>query len=229
MNDIPDTDTGNNNSYANSKRFVEEIADVHYADEPRNKLNKGDELNLTGKDPAINEIMAGIGWDLKGFDSDPPDLDASIFLLNAQNKTRQDDDFIFYNALTGCDGAVQHLGDSRTGAGEGDDEMIKITLNVLPFDVVKIVFVLSIYNLDLNDHNFSMVKNAYFRLVNESTQSELFRYELDDELQDNEGLIIGEMERIGAEWHFKAVGETIEGGLSKIADDYGIIVHENML
>ncbi len=149
-----------NLGYASKARYVEEVAEIQYADEPRNKLESGNEINLSQKDPSINQLMVGVGWDLRGFDNDPPDLDASVFLLDKNNKTRVDSDFIFYNSLTGCDGAVKHTGDSRTGAGEGDDEIIMLELNALPFDVAKIVFVLSIYDLDLNDHNFSMVKNV---------------------------------------------------------------------
>ena len=103
-----------------------------------------------------------------------------------------------------------------------------LNLNELPFDISKISFVLSIYDMDFQGHDFSMVKNVYFRVVNNTNDNELFRYELDDELDKNEGLVIGNLERIGAEWIFNAVGETVEGGLGKIADDYGMIILENM-
>jgi tellurium resistance protein TerD len=172
----------------------------------------------------MREIMIGVGWDLKKFDSKPLDLDASVFLLNTHDKTREDEDFVFYNNMAGCDGAVKHMGDSRTGAGDGDDEIIKIDLLALPFDVAKICFVLSIYDMEMDDHNFSMVKNVYFRIVNQNTEHELFRYELDEELSGNEGLIIGYLERIGTEWVFHAVGDTVKGGLGRIATDYGINV-----
>lgn len=193
-------------------------------EEQHNRLEKGDQLNITQKDPTIDEIMIGVGWDLKAFESHPLDLDASLFLLDKNDKTREDSDFVFYNNLTGCDGAVKHMGDSRTGAGEGDDEMILVALKALPFDIAKIQFVLSIYNMDYLDHDFSMVKNVYFRIVNRATGHELFRYELDEELDDHEGLIIGELERVGPEWIFHAKGETVKGGLGKIAQDNAIVV-----
>lgn len=208
--------------------YLDEMPEIASLNEPDNKIKKGEEVNLTLKDPTMNEIMIGVGWDLKKFDSKPLDLDASIFLLDINNKTRVDEDFIFYNNMLGSDGAVKHMGDSRTGAGDGDDEMMMINLNALPFDISKISFVLSVYDMDNEGHDFSMVKNVYFRIVNRDREHEIFRYELDDELTGNEGLIIGEIERVGAEWIFNAIGETIEGGLGKIADDYGIIVLENM-
>ncbi len=204
------------------------LPDIAHPDEPRNKVKRGEQVNLTDKDPTIKDIMIGVGWDLKAFDKDPLDLDASVFLLDRHDKTRVDEDFIFYNSLQGCDGAVKHMGDSRTGAGDGDDEIMHIDLLGLPFDVSKISFVLSIYDEELKDHDFSMVKNVYFRIVNQNTEHELFRYELDEELTGTEGLIIGEIERVGTEWIFTAIGDTVEGGLNTIAENYGIVVAENV-
>ncbi len=203
---------------------LEILPDVARNDEPENRISRGEEINITEKDPTMKEIQIGVGWDLKAFESHPLDLDASLFLLDKNGDTREDADFVFYNNLEGCDGAVKHLGDSRTGAGEGDDEMIMINLEALPFEIVKIQFVLSIYNMDYADHDFSMVKNVYFRIVNTRTENELFRYELDEELTEHEGLIIGELERVGPEWVFKAVGETVKGGLGKLAQDHAIMV-----
>lgn len=198
------------------------------ADEPINRVKRGDELNITHKDPTIRNIKIGVGWDIKAFDTNPLDLDASVFLLDKNDLTRVDEDFIFYNSMMGADGAVKHQGDNRTGAGDGDDEIINIELNTLPYDVVKIVFVLSIYDEDYQDHNFSMVKNVFFRISNQEVDTELFRYELDEELSaGHEGLIIGQLERIGMEWVFTAVGETVEGGLFTIAKNYGIVVAED--
>ncbi len=206
------------------EEILEYLPDVAKLDEPKNRIARGQKINLTQKDPTMKEIQIGVGWDLKAFESHPLDLDASLFLLNKNNETREDSDFIFYNNLTGCDGAVKHLGDSRTGAGEGDDESILINLEALPFDIVRIQFVLSIYNMDYLDHDFSMVKNVYFRIVNSRIETEIFRYELDEELTDHEGLIIGELDRVGAEWIFKAIGETVKGGLGKIAQERAIMV-----
>lgn len=196
-----------------------------YANVEFGHVKQGDEVDLMKKDPTLKNLMAGIGWDLKTFDREPPDLDASLFLLNKKDRTREDSDFVFYNNLTGCEGAVKHNGDSRTGAGEGDDETILIDLPALPFDIAKIVFTLSIYDLDMNDDNFTHVKNVYFRLVNKETDQELVRYELSAELETGcTGLIIAELERMGPNWIFRAVGDTVKGGLGRIASNYGIMI-----
>ena len=198
------------------------------AEDSINRVKRGDEVNLTLKDPTIRNINVGVGWDLKAFDTHPLDLDASMFLLDMNALTREDEDFIFYNSMMGANGAAKHMGDNRTGAGDGDDEVMTLELNTLPYDVSKISFVLSIYDETFQNHNFSMVKNVFFRISNVETGHELFRFELDEELNsDHEGLIIGQLERIGTEWIFTAVGETVKGGLYTIAKNYGIVIAED--
>lgn len=197
-----------------------------------NKLKPGDELNVTKKDPTIKTVVAGMGWDFRSFDADPPDLDVCVFLLDKNGQTRVDEDFIFYNNKMGGDGSVRHLGDSRTGAGAGDDEQVELNLATLPFEIVKVVFVLSLYNLDvgMENLNFSMVRNVFFRLFNQETGHELFRLQVDESTIGNEstGIIFGELERVGNEWLFMAHVEPIKGGLAKYAADCGILVMQNV-
>ena len=195
---------------------------------PMVRVKKGEEINITRLDPTIREITMAVGWDLKAFEGDPIDVDASIFLLDKNDRTRQDEDFVFYNNLVGRDGAVKHLGDSRTGAGDGDDEKIIVDLMALPFEVARIVVVLSIYDLDMNSNNFTMVKNVYFRIVNNETGHETFRFTLDDNLGNATGLYIGYLDRMGSDWIYKAVGEPIQGGLAKVAGDYGLAIMQNI-
>ena len=65
------------------------------------QLSKGQRIDLTKSNPALQNIIIGLGWDLKSFDGGTGfDLDASAFLLNEQGKCRQDLDFIFYNNLS---------------------------------------------------------------------------------------------------------------------------------
>ena len=191
------------------------------------RVLKGQELSLTKLDPTLREIMVGIGWALRAFEGNPVDVDVSVFLLDKNDRTREDEDFVFYNNLSGRGGAVKHLGDSRTGAGQGDDEQIVIDLMALPFEVVKIAFVVSIYSLE-DEHNFEFIKNLYLRVLNKDTTHELFRFELPDEQGDGSAIRMGHFERIGSEWVFVAHTETVKGGLAKIATDYDIVVAENV-
>ena len=87
-------------------------------------LQKGGNVNLSKEAPGMKKMLVGLGWDVRATDGDGFDLDASAFLLNEAGKVRGDADFIFYNQAKSTDGSVEHTGDNRTGAGDGDDESI---------------------------------------------------------------------------------------------------------
>lgn len=199
--------------------------DVEISD---NKITKGDDINLTAKDPTMNNIVVGVGWTLNAFDADSLDLDISCFLLNKDGKTRVDEDFVFYNNMEGCDGAVQHNGDNLTGAGDGDDETISIDLNGVPYDIIKIMFVFSIYKGEEKDQGMENVRNGYLRVINAANSQEILRYEVTEDVEGHSetGMLIASLNREGPKWHFEAIGECVEGGLAKVATDYDIIVHQ---
>ena len=92
-------------------------------------LKKGQKVDLTKTNPGLKEVMIGLGWDVKRYDGGSDfDLDASAFLLGDSGKVPSDGEFIFYGNKKHESGSVEHMGDNLTGAGEGDDEQIKINL-----------------------------------------------------------------------------------------------------
>ena len=192
-------------------------------------IGPGEDINLTQLDPALRHVRLGVGWDANAFDAEAMDLDVSLFLLNIKDQTRVDEDFVFYNNLEVLDGAVKHQGDSRTGAGDGDDETILIDLQGVPFDIVRILVVMTIYQSYEKEQSLSMVRGAYIRFVNEENQYEFFRYNLDDQLKDRQegGMMIAALDREeGPKWHFRSLAEYAAGGLPDLATRHGIIVKE---
>jgi tellurium resistance protein TerD len=191
-------------------------------------VHLGGEMNLTGKDPTLKKVMLGAGWDLNSFGSAVVDLDLSIFLLNKHELTAADEDFVFYNQKETCGGGVRHGGDSRTGAGDGDDEIITLDLHSIPFDVMKVQIVLSIYKGYEKDQHLEQVRNAYVRVVNDETKHELARFQIDSVLKDKQetAVIIGALNREGPKWHFRPNAEFVEGGLGAVARRYGCIINQ---
>ena len=102
-----------------------------------NKMEKGEEINITAKDPTMTNVLVAVGWHLHSFDAQSLDVDVSCFMLDKNGKTRMNEDFIFYNNLQDIDSAVVHNGDNMTGAGDGDDETISIDLNKISFDITQ--------------------------------------------------------------------------------------------
>lgn len=191
-------------------------------------LSCGQELDLTHLDPSLTELMIGAGWDLRPFDVQPLDVDISCFLLDATGQTRTNADFVFYNAMEGPDNAIVHHGDSRTGAGEGDDETISLNLFTLPFNVARVVFALTLHDGIEREQSLSGIRGGFLRLVDKRNSHEIARYILDADLEGKTetGILIAELERIGSHWTFRALGQPVVGGLSEIATRYGIIVAE---
>lgn len=196
-----------------------------------NKVVQGDQVELKELSAQLKILLIGVGWDLVGFDESSADLDVSLFLLNNDEQTRDDADFIFYKNLEALDGGIVHTGDSRTGAGSGDDEQVIVDLTTIPFDVNKIMVVLTIHDPEVKEYSFRNVRNVYMRVEDKDTERELFRYFLDEELNKKaedegvaNGLYIGAFERNGNDWNFTALGEVDSGGLGKIARKYGMVV-----
>lgn len=78
-------------------------------------LAKGQKIDLTKTNPGLSKVVVGLGWDVNQYDGGADfDLDASVFLLNAEGKCSSEKDFIFYNQTEGAGGAVIHTGDNRT-------------------------------------------------------------------------------------------------------------------
>ena len=188
-------------------------------------LKKGQKVDLTKGRPGLKEVLVGLGWDTNRYDGGKDfDLDASAFLLGANGKVAADEDFVFYGNLKHKSGGVEHLGDNLTGAGEGDDEQIKIFLDKVPATVEKIDFTVTIYEADERKQSFGQVENAFIRVVNASTNEELIRYDLGEDFSIETAVVVGELYRHGGEWKFNAIGSGFEGGLKALGQNFGVNV-----
>lgn len=187
-------------------------------------LSKGGNVSLSKEAPGLTKALIGLGWDARATDGGDFDLDASAFLVNAAGKVRSDADFIFYNNLRSTDGSIEHTGDNRTGAGDGDDEAIKIDLAKVPADVQRIAVCVTIHDAEGRRQNFGMVSNAFVRVVNIDGGKEVARYDLAEDASTETAMIFAEIYRNGAEWKFKAIGQGFAGGLGPLAKNYGVNV-----
>ena len=185
-------------------------------------LVKGGNVSLTKEVPGLESVVVGLGWDVRATDGEAFDLDASCFLLNSEGKVRSDADFIFYNNKASACGAVQHLGDNLTGEGDGDDEKVVVKLAVMPADVAKLAFAVTIHEAEQRRQNFGMVSNAFIRVVNAKGGTEIARFDLSEDASTNTSLIFGELYRHNNEGKFRAVGQGFDGGLGVLARNYGV-------
>ena len=186
-------------------------------------LQKGQKISLTKPGMGLSKVMVGLGWDearpaatgLRAlFAAKPADIDcdASAILCGANGKVignNARDCCIYFGNLRHPSGAIVHQGDNLTGAGEGDDEQIMVDLSKVPANIDKIVFVVNIYDANVRNQHFGMIRNAFIRLVDMSKNSEICRYNLSEDYNGMTGLIVGEIYRRDGEWKFNAIGQGV--------------------
>jgi tellurium resistance protein TerD len=187
-------------------------------------LTKGGNVSLSKSAPNLTAIMVGLGWDARSTTGADFDLDASALLLGSSGRVLSDNHFVFFNNLRSPDGSVEHTGDNLTGEGEGDDESILVNLTMVPPEVDRIVFPVSIYEADTRGQSFGQVSNAFIRIVNQADNNELARYDLSEDASSETAMIFGEVYRRNGEWKFRAVGQGYASGLRGIAVDFGVNV-----
>ena len=190
-------------------------------------LQKGQKVSLTKDNQGLSKVIVGLGWDevkrTKGLFAPKPqpiDCDASALMLQ-NGKLVYKDDLVFYNNLRHRTGAVQHMGDNLTGAGEGDDEQIIVELSQVPAEYDKVLIVVTIYQAVQRKQHFGMIQNAFIRLVDGRNNQELCRYNLTDNYANMTAMIFGEIYRYNGEWKFNPIGQgTTDPGVGELAGRY---------
>ena len=190
-------------------------------------LQKGQKVSLTKDNQGLSKVIVGLGWDevkrTKGLFAPKPqsiDCDASALMLQ-NGKLVYKDDLVFYNNLRHRTGAVQHMGDNLTGAGEGDDEQIIVELSQVPAEYDKVLIVVTIYQAVQRKQHFGMIQNAFIRLVDGRNNQELCRYNLTDNYANMTAMIFGEIYRYNGERKFNPIGQgTTDPGVGELAGRY---------
>ncbi|NKR65343.1 stress protein [Rhodococcus hoagii] len=171
-------------------------------------LAKGQKVNLR-KDGgvALTTVKMGLGWDpvekrgMFGSRAIDIDLDASAVLFADDQIV----DVCYYGQLRSKDGSIQHQGDNLTGAGDGDDEVINVDLTRVPPYVTTIIFIVTSYK----GQTFAQVQNAFCRLIDATTDSELARYTLHGGMPFT-GMVMAKVFRSADGWKLQAIGEGIQ-------------------
>ncbi|MEL7039212.1 MAG: TerD family protein [Cyanobacteria bacterium J06592_8] len=184
-------------------------------------INKGERINLSKEAPGLQKAGVGLGWDVNATDTGAAfDLDASVFMLGENGKIPQDEYFVFYNNLLSPDSAVKHLGDSRTGAGSGDDENIEIDLTQINPVIQELIFVVTIHDAEQRRQNFGQVRNSFIRIYDRETDTEVGRYDLEEDFSRETAVEFGRLYQKNGEWRFQAVGQGYNAGLQSFVDKY---------
>jgi tellurium resistance protein TerZ len=173
-------------------------------------LSKGQSVSLVKSGGGgLTRVRMGLGWDavkkrgLFGSRARNIDLDASALMFGADGTLL---DQVWFQQLTSKDGSVQHTGDNLTGAGEGDDESIRVHLDGVPAAITSIVFTVNSFT----GQDFSQIENAFCRLVDETTETEVARYDLTGSGRHT-AQIMSKVSRTADGWEMTAIGATASG------------------
>lgn len=180
-------------------------------------LIKGQKINI-----GLNSITVGLGWDPNEGTGHDFDLDASAILINSKRKLISDEFFVFYNNLESPDGALKHTGDDPTGGNSDgdDDEAIIIDIQKLDDRVEEILFVVTIEDFERRKQNFGQVRNSYIRIVDNNTNEEIAKYELDEDFSIETGVEFGRLYKRNGDWKFEASGIGYQADLSFFLEKY---------
>jgi len=187
-------------------------------------LKKGGNVSLTGSDPTLKSVKIGLGWEGRETEGADFDLDASLFMVGSNGKVRGDKDLIFYGHLDSPCKSVHHTGDNRSGEGDGDDEELHVFLDKVPSAVERLVVAVTIHDAEARGQNFGQVRDAFIRIVNLASDSEIARFDLSEDYSVETAMIFGEVYRRNEEWKFRAVGQGYSGGLHALCLQHGVQV-----
>ncbi len=192
------------------------------------KVSAGERINLSKEQAGLKKFKIGLSWDEK--DGIKADLDVSLVVLGDNEKMIAQDSILFYNSpknaqgkLNLYNGALEHSGDERTGAAEGDDETIVIDLSKIPSEVKILLAVATTYPVDGNPITFGRVKNASVRLYNGDNNQALYQFDLSEDASRATSVEVARIYLKDGEWRFTTLGDivgTSANGLEDIINKY---------
>lgn len=180
-------------------------------------LQKGQKVDI-----GLSKIRIGLGWNPNEGTGNSYDLDASAIMIDNLRKIPTEEFFIFYGNLDSPDKALHHTGDDPTGGNSagGDDESIIVDLDKVDSRIKEILFVVTIHEGAARKQNFGQIRDSYIRVVDESTGTEIAKYELGEDFSIETGIEFGRLYLRDNKWKFEASGVGYREDLAFFLEKY---------
>lgn len=180
----------------------------------RNPVRKGQKVPLetNGK---LQRIKVCMGWNVL---NSRCDVDVSAFLL-CNGKVMGDNWFVFYGQDSSPEGSTRFMANAAP-----DREMISVDFTRLNSSVDRIALILTIHEALEQKLNFSMIQDAYIRLIDSSTNRELVSFQIEEYYANVISMTIGEIYLHNGAWKFSAVGNGVGKDLAGLCRMYGVQV-----
>lgn len=198
--------------------------------DPSLTVKKGGKVSLGDLHKTSSVWIAGLGWDTAATAGADFDLDVWALLLDTTGEVNAMDRIVKYNPadagahVSDASGAVTYMGDNRTGAGDGDDEQIRIDLAKLPADVQQVLLLVNIYESVVRQQTFAGVSNAFVRMVVEGEAAEKANFSLTDNAGAADTVVFARIVRAGAgplDWDFEPI-EQFSPSLKEALAPFGV-------
>jgi tellurium resistance protein TerD len=185
------------------------------------KLGKGQKLSLNQNVKNLSKLIVTLDFNIDSKGNKEFDLDASVFMVDINNKTTEKD-FIFYeNTKSSCGGIVIKQ-DHSTFLKEAYNESIQLDLNLIPAHIQKLAFTLTIYEANERLQNFGQVSEGFFRIIEGDMKQEILNYKFSEDLSIETAMVVAEIYRYKDEWKINCIGSGFRGGLEALCNNYGI-------
>ena len=209
-----------------------------------NDLVKGERVNLAANYPALAHVIVGLGWDAtddfvngiqerKGIfgsvlkqaeklKKKNTDLDVSCFLLDENDKFQG---LIYFNNKVDVSNGIKLNDDDKAGhriSSNMDTEMLYVDLLLVRPAIAKLDIWVTIHEAEKSKKTFGDIKNAFIRLVDRVSNSEICRYTLSGSAYSGSTAVkFGSLYRYEGSWKFFADGEgTFDTTLTSVQTRY---------
>ncbi len=186
------------------------------------QMMMGQKVSLNQKVPDISKLMIGLEWDVNyAAGLHPFDTDVSLFMVDAANKT-EEENFIFYNNPVSRCGSITLGGDHYLGVKDCYNEIVQLDMNRVPPHIQKLAITLTIDEADARSQNFGQIPSAYLKVIDAGQRQEVLFNKFGEQLSAETAIVIAEIYRYKGEWKINAIGSGFRGGLGALCDNYGI-------
>ncbi|MFU0825679.1 TerD family protein [Clostridium sp.] len=184
-------------------------------------IMRGQKVSINSKTQNLSKILIALEWNVDYRGSEEFDLDTSVFMVDGNNNTAEQD-FIFYGNPKSKNGSVSIGEDHNSSLKRAYDSVVQLNLDKVPMNIEKLAFTVTIYDADKRHESFRQVSGGCFRVIDGQAKKELINYKFGDGLTSETAIVVAEVYRHKNEWKVNPIGNGFNGGLEALCNNYGI-------
>lgn len=188
------------------------------------ELALNERVALATLDRAAKNIRVTLSWDLLPDLKNPPEGDIFAFLLDKNNQSPKNEDFIFYNQPDGIEDSVRlSPSEDGTDARTGGVQSVLMDLEEIRYEILALEIGFNLYRAGERDQSMRFVETLVLSVHNE-TGAELARYTVPvTEYKAATCMTLLKLEREGNHWFLTPLADTSPDFNAKVRE-HGIVV-----